>query len=77
MAYEYGRPLRRMKLNGKELLIGENSRPDDSWEPSLPQDTATLWRYMSFAKFFSLLVVSQLWNRKGRGGEVWFEHPGF
>ena len=55
MAYEYGRPPTRMKLNGKELLIGENSRPDDSWEPSLPQDTATLWRYMSFAKFCSLL----------------------
>ena len=23
------------------------------------------------------LVVSQLWNQKGRGGGVWFEHPGF
>ena len=24
-----------------------------------------------------VLVVSQLWNQKGRGGGVWFEHPGF
>ena len=22
------------------------------------------------------LVVSQLWNQKGKGGEVWFGHPG-
>ena len=29
------------------------------------------------SKSGSALVVSQLWNQKGRGGEVWFEHPGF
>ena len=23
------------------------------------------------------LVVSQLWNRKGKGGEVWIGRPGF
>ena len=23
------------------------------------------------------LVVSQLWNRKDKGGEVWIERPGF
>ncbi len=25
----------------------------------------------------SLLVLSQLWNQKGKGGEVWFGPPGF
>ena len=25
----------------------------------------------------SVLVVSQLWNRKGKGGEVWIGRPGF
>ena len=24
-----------------------------------------------------LLVVSQPWNQKGKGGEVWFGHPGY
>lgn len=55
MAYEYGRPIKATKQYGKELLIGENARPGDFWEPSLPQDNATLCCYMSFAKFCSLL----------------------
>ena len=55
MTHEYGRFPTQMKQYGKELLTGEDSGPGDSWKPSLPQDNATLWRYMSFAKFYSLL----------------------
>ena len=36
---------------GDQLLLGD----DDSWEPSEPEATTTLWRYMTFAKFCSLL----------------------
>ena len=63
MAYEYGKPLVGIALGDKKLLTGADSgREDswDSWEPSVPEDTATLWRYMSFAKFCSLLERKEL-----------------
>ena len=47
-----------------------------------PQDQPVFWARVGYdghlkVKSKRLLVVSQLWNQKGRGGEVWFEHPGF
>ena len=56
MTHEYGNPLGGVVLNGKRLLTGADSR----WEPSAPEATATLWRYMSFAKFCSLMERKEL-----------------
>ena len=63
MAYEYGKPLVGIALGDKKLLTGADSRGEDSWdswEPSVPEDTSMLWRYMSFAKFCSLLERKEL-----------------
>ena len=60
MAYEYGKPLIGMALGDKRLFTGFDSRWEDRWEPSVPEDAATLWRYMSFAKFCSLLERREL-----------------
>lgn len=50
LIHEYGKLIGGMRYGG-ELLLGS----DDSWEPTVPEATATLWRYMSLAKFCSLL----------------------
>ena len=42
-------------LGDQRLFGGADSRWEEFWEPSEPEATATLWRYMSFAKFCSLL----------------------
>ena len=55
MTHEYGKPLIWMALGDQRLFGGADSRWEESWKPSEPEATATLWRYMSFAKFFSLL----------------------
>ena len=55
MTQEYGKPLIGMALGDQRLYEGADSRWEESWEPSEPVATATLWRYMSFAKFCSLL----------------------
>ena len=55
MTHKYGKPLIGMYLGNQKLLTGADSRWEDSWEPSEPEATATLWRYMSFAKFCSLM----------------------
>ena len=60
MTHEYGKPLIGMALGDKRLFTGDDSRWGDSWEPSVPEATATLWRYMSFAKFCSLLERKEL-----------------
>ncbi len=60
MTHEYGKPLIGMALGDKRLFTGADSRWEDSWEPSVPEATATLWRYMSFAKFCSLLERKEL-----------------
>ena len=63
MAYEYGQRLIGMALGDAKLLTDADSYrgdPWDPWEPSVPEDTATLWRYMSFAKFCSLLERKEL-----------------
>ena len=51
MTHKYGKPLIRAYLGGQMLFAGD----DDQWAPSAPEATTTLWRYMSFAKFCSLL----------------------
>ena len=55
MTHVYGKPLIGMALGNQRLFSGVDSRWEDSWKPSEPEATATLWRYMSFAKFCSLL----------------------
>ena len=60
MAYEYARPLAGMALGDKRLFTGYDSRWEDRWKPSVPEGAATLWRYMSFAKFCSLLERKEL-----------------
>ena len=60
MSYEYGKPLVGMALGDQKLFPGIDSRWEDSWEPSEPDATATLWRYMSFAKFCSLMEQEAL-----------------
>lgn len=51
MTHEYGKPPIRIYLDDQELF------PDDDgdWAPSEPDPSTTLWRYMSFAKFCSML----------------------
>ena len=60
MTHEYGKPLVGMALGEKRLFTGADSRWEESWEPSVPEATATLWHYMSFAKFCSLLERKEL-----------------
>ena len=55
MTHKYGKPLIGMALGNQRLFTGADSRWEDSWKPSEPEPTATLWRYMSFAKFVSLM----------------------
>ena len=43
-----------MALGSQRLFSGDDST-ETPWKPSEPDATATLWRYMSFAKFCSLL----------------------
>lgn len=60
MAYEYAKPLIGIAQGNKRLFTGVDSRWEERWEPSVPEGTATLWRYMSFAKFCSLLERNEL-----------------
>ena len=55
MTWEYGKPLIGVALGEERLFSGHDADWDTSWNPSQPGATATLWRYMSFAKFCSLL----------------------
>ena len=60
MAYEYGRPLIGMALGDQPLFSGDDAVWETHWEPPEPDAAATLWRYMSFAKFCSLLGRREL-----------------
>ena len=60
LTYEYGKPLIGMALGEQRLFSGNDSSWETRWKPSEPDATATLWRYMSFAKFCSLLERSEL-----------------
>ena len=60
LTHEYGKPLIGMALGSQRLFTGADSNWEASWEPSVPEATATLWRYMSFAKFCSMLERKEL-----------------
>ena len=60
MPYEYGKSPIGMALGDQRLFSGDDSDWETRWEPSEPDATATLWRYMSFAKFCSLLERREL-----------------
>ncbi len=60
MTYEYGKPLIGMALGDQRLFPGVDSDWETHWEPLRPDATATLWRYMSIAKFCSLLERREL-----------------
>ena len=60
MAYEYGKQLTGMALGDQRLFSGTDADWDTHWEPPEPDPTATLWRYMSFAKLCSLLERQEL-----------------
>ena len=49
-----------MALGAQRLFSGDDSDWETRWEPSEPDATATLWRYISFAKFCSLLERREL-----------------
>ena len=55
MAYKYGKPLIGMALGDQRLFSGDDANWETRWQPSKPAATATLWRYMSFAKLCFLL----------------------
>ncbi len=60
MTFEYGKPLHGMAFGDQRLFPSDDSAWGESWQPPEPDATATLWRYMSFAKFCSLLERRQL-----------------
>ncbi len=60
MAYEYGKPLIGVALGGQRLFSGDDSVWENRWKPSEPDAAATLWRYLSFAKFLSLMESGAL-----------------
>ena len=49
-----------MYLGDEPLFPSDDSAWDESWEPSKPELNATLWRYLSFAKFCSLMERQEL-----------------
>lgn len=55
MTYKYGKPLIGVAQGSEKLFDGDDSDWDTTWEPVYPDPTATLWRYISFAKFCSLV----------------------
>ena len=60
MAYEYGKPPIGMAKGDQRLFSGDDVVWETRWEPSEPDATATLWRYMSFAKLCDLLERRKL-----------------
>ena len=60
LTHEYEKPPIGVALGDQWLFTSADSNLDVSWEPSVPEATAMLWRYMSFAKFYSLLERKEL-----------------
>ncbi len=52
---KYGNPLIGVALGDQQLFSSDDSAWETPWAPSEPDPTTTLWRYMSFAKFCSLM----------------------
>ena len=57
---KYGKKQIGMALGAHRLFSDADSNWETSWKPSVPEATATLWHYMSFVKFCSLLVRKEL-----------------
>ena len=55
MVHKYGAFVAAAKYNGQPLLANEHYQAENAWQPSEPDETATIWRYMSLAKFCSML----------------------
>ena len=56
MTYQYGKPVSGMAPGDQRLFPNDDSSVGNgSWQPPHPDATAALWRYMTFAKFCSLL----------------------
>ena len=55
LKWEYGKPPKWVALGKDRLFSGQDADWEARWNPPQPHATATLWRYMSFAKFCSLL----------------------
>ena len=49
-----------MYLGDQRLFPSDDSAWEESWEPLKPELNATLWRYLSFAKFCSLVERQEL-----------------
>ena len=64
-----------MALGDQRLFPGDDSAWGGSWEPSQPDADDTLWRYMSFAKFCSLLEGRALFF--ALVGNMEDQHEGF
>ena len=58
--YKYGKLLSGMALGDQYLFPDDVSTGGEFWEPPEPGPTTTLWRYMSFAKFYSLMERQEL-----------------
>ena len=75
MTWEYGKPLIGVALGEQRLFSGHDADWETSWEPSQPDATAMLWRYMTFAKFCSLLEREALFF--SLVGKMADRHEGF
>ena len=75
MKWEYGTPFIGVALGEQRLFSGHDADWETSWEPPQPDATATLWRYMSFAKFCSLLEQEALFF--SLVGKMADRHEGF
>ena len=64
-----------MALGSQRLFTGTDYRWEDRWNPSEPEATATLWRYMSLGKFCSLLDRKALFF--SLVGDMVDRHEGF
>ncbi len=60
LTYKYGKPFIGVALGEQRLFSGSDSDWDDRWKPSIPEANTMLWRYMSFARFCSLLERREL-----------------
>ena len=60
MTHEYGKPLLGMALGDQHLFPDDVSAGEEPWQPLEPEPTTVLWRYMSFAKYCSLLEQQSL-----------------
>ena len=75
MTYEYGDPLIGIAQGDQRLFEDHDADWENPWQPSEPAATATLWRYMSFAKLYSLLERGQLFF--SLVGDMEDEYEGF